>query len=51
MGRTEDARSEALRINPQFKLNDWATRVYPESDLALLRKSRLAGLKFAAEAT
>ncbi len=43
-GREEDARAQAqevLRINPRFTLSEWATRVYPKSDIALLRKAGL----------
>lgn len=32
---------EILRINPRFRLSEWATQVFPESDVAHLRKAGL----------
>lgn len=43
-GREEEAREQAkevLRINPQFSISDWAKMVFPESEVALLRKTGL----------
>ncbi len=43
-GREEKARTqvkEVLRINPKFALGSFAKGVFPESDMALIRKAGL----------